>query len=150
MATRSYGELFVLLLLVIASTVRRTLCGCRLNLLTLSDYFAKKFIYVLYSAFFSPLSKFPGPFWSKVSPFWLVKQSRATRRTDAVMSLHKQYGNFVRIAPNHVSINVSHAANEVYGHKTGFLKAGFYDAFVQIKPGRFNTREVDIHQRGST
>jgi benzoate 4-monooxygenase len=63
------------------------------------------------------------------------------------MSLHRQYGNFVRIAPNHISISVAQAAHEVYGHKSGFLKADFYDVFVQVKPGVFNTREVEVHQR---
>ncbi|OQE11322.1 hypothetical protein PENFLA_c072G04756 [Penicillium flavigenum] len=126
LGSRSYGESLVFLL-------------------TLASF--AMFIYVSYSIFLSSLSKFPGPVWAKVSPSWLVKQSRATRRTDAVMSLHKHYGNFVRIAPNHISINVAQAAHEVYGHKTGFLKADFYDVFVQVKPGLFNTREVEVHQR---
>ncbi|KAG2419533.1 hypothetical protein HFD88_004329 [Aspergillus terreus] len=63
------------------------------------------------------------------------------------MRLHERYGNFVRIAPNHISVNVSGAIGEIYGHKSGFLKADFYDAFVQVKPGVFNTRQADVHQR---
>lgn len=63
------------------------------------------------------------------------------------MQLHRQYGDFVRIAPNHVSINNPAALREIYGHSTGFLKADFYDAFVQVQPGVFNTRDVGVHSR---
>jgi benzoate 4-monooxygenase len=64
-----------------------------------------------------------------------------------IMQLHRKHGDFVRIAPNHISINHPAALAEIYGHKTGFLKADFYDAFVQVEPGLFNTRDVRVHSR---
>ncbi|KAK7227435.1 hypothetical protein V2G26_015438 [Clonostachys chloroleuca] len=63
------------------------------------------------------------------------------------MELHKKYGDFVRIGPNHVSINNPGAIPLIYGHKTGFTKGPFYDAFVQVTPVVFNVRSVEEHVR---
>jgi benzoate 4-monooxygenase len=64
-----------------------------------------------------------------------------------VLRLHHKYGDFVRIGPNHVSINNPAAIQQVYGHKTGFIKGPFYDAFLQVTPVVFNTRNVSEHAR---
>lgn len=56
-------------------------------------------------------------------------------------------GTFVRLAPDHVSIASHEAIPIVYGHGTGFLKADFYDAFVSIRRGLFNTRDRREHTR---
>ena len=64
-----------------------------------------------------------------------------------MLDLHKKYGDVVRIAPNHVSINKPEALLEVYGHKTGFTKGPFYDAFMQVTPVVFTARDVAAHQR---
>ncbi|KAK5072435.1 hypothetical protein LTR51_005071 [Lithohypha guttulata] len=63
------------------------------------------------------------------------------------MAQHRKHGDFVRVGPNHISINNPEAALEIYGHKSGFLKSDFYDAFVQVKPVVFNTRDTEVHQR---
>lgn len=56
-------------------------------------------------------------------------------------------GPFVRIAPNHVSIAEPDALGIVYAHGNGALKSGFYDAFVSIRRGVFNTRDRNEHAR---
>jgi benzoate 4-monooxygenase len=63
------------------------------------------------------------------------------------MEQHKLHGEFVRVAPNHVSVNNIEAVNVIYGHKSGFMKSDFYDAFLQVTPVVFNVRDVDDHQR---
>lgn len=63
------------------------------------------------------------------------------------MQLHKRYGEFVRIGPNHISINNPIAVTEIYGHGTGFTKSTFYDAFLQVTPVVFNARDVAEHTR---
>ena len=63
------------------------------------------------------------------------------------MKEHAKHGDFVRIAPNHISINHPDAATEIYGHKSGCTKSDFYDAFLQVTPVVFNTRSVTLHQR---
>lgn len=63
------------------------------------------------------------------------------------MELHRKHGDFVQVGPNHVSINNPAAVAEVYGHKTGFTKSVFYDAFLQVTPVVFNARDVRVHSR---
>lgn len=106
---------------------------------------ASQFLFV--GPYLSPLRKFPGPFIARYSSFWIARQCRHTRRSVAVMKEHAKYGDFVRIAPDHVSINNPDAANEIYGHKSGCVKSDFYDAFLQVTPVVFNTRSVPLHQR---
>ncbi|KAJ4069059.1 hypothetical protein NW761_015156 [Fusarium oxysporum] len=63
------------------------------------------------------------------------------------MEQHDRYGKFVRIAPNHVSINDPAAVTQIYGHKTGFMKSEFYDAFVQVRPVLFNVGDGAMHTK---
>jgi benzoate 4-monooxygenase len=56
-------------------------------------------------------------------------------------------GPVVRIAPNHVSIADPTALPIVYAHGNGALKSDFYDAFVSIRRGLFNTRDRAEHTR---
>ena len=61
--------------------------------------------------------------------------------------MHQKHGDFVQIAPNHVSINSPDAIQQIYGHKTGFTKSDFYDAFLQVQPVVFNARDIGVHSR---
>lgn len=56
-------------------------------------------------------------------------------------------GPFVRLAPNHISIAEPDALALIYAHGNGALKSGFYDAFVSIRRGVFNTRDRNEHTR---
>jgi len=56
-------------------------------------------------------------------------------------------GTFVRLAPNHISIADPDALQIVYAHGNGSLKSDFYDAFVSIHRGLFNTRDRADHAR---
>lgn len=103
--------------------------------------------YAVYQLFINPLSPIPGPLWAKLTPFWLVLQCRRTKRSKVVVAMHKKYGDIVRIAPNHVSINKPEALAQVYAHKSGFNKGPFYDAFMQMRPVVFTARDVTVHQR---
>jgi benzoate 4-monooxygenase len=95
----------------------------------------------------SPIHRFPGPPTAKISSFWLASQCQKVRRSDAVVKLHQKHGDFVQIGPNHVSISNPAAIQQIYGHKTGFVKGPFYDAFHQVTPVVFNTRNVSEHTR---
>ena len=63
------------------------------------------------------------------------------------VSLNVSQGTFIRISPNHVSIAEPDALALIYGHGNGALKSNFYDAFVSIKRGVFNTRDRHDHTR---
>lgn len=89
----------------------------------------------------------PAPFPAQFTNLWLLFQCRQGRRYLAVDEAHKKYGTLVRIQPNHVSIADAEAIPHIYGHGNGFLKSEYYDAFVSIKRGLFNTRDRAEHTR---
>lgn len=109
------------------------------------------------------LRAFPGPLGAKFSDAWLGVVSYHGHRSEVVHQLHLKHGMsvsfsllyedqllsgpFVRLAPNHISIASPDALPVVYGHGNGTLKSGFYDAFVSIQRGLFNTRDRQDHSR---
>ncbi|KAL3473357.1 cytochrome P450-domain-containing protein [Aspergillus californicus] len=93
------------------------------------------------------LSDIPAPGFAAWSNFWLMLQARRGHRFLTVDEAHKKHGKLVRIAPRHISIADDAAIQAVYGHGNGFLKADFYDAFVSIRRGLFNTRDRAEHSR---
>ncbi|CZR54201.1 cytochrome P450 67 [Phialocephala subalpina] len=93
------------------------------------------------------LRSIPGPFAAKFSNLWLLLQARQGKRYLSVDAAHKKYGKLVRIQPDHVSVADESAIQEIYGHGNGFLKSEFYDAFVSIQRGLFNTRDRAEHTR---
>ncbi|EXL71481.1 hypothetical protein FOPG_12784 [Fusarium oxysporum f. sp. conglutinans race 2 54008] len=95
----------------------------------------------------SSTRRLPGPITAKLSSFWLASQCQKVRRSKEVLKLHQKHGDFVQIAPNYVSINNPDVIQQIYGHKTGFVKGPFYDAFHQVTPVVFNTRNVSEHTR---
>lgn len=106
-------------------------------------------LYFLYPFFvtYSALRDIPGPLLARFSNVWLFSTARRGKRFLLVHEAHRKYGPVMRIAPNHVSINSDEAIQAVYGHGNGFLKADFYDAFVSIRRGLFNTRSRAEHSR---
>ncbi|KAF2196973.1 cytochrome P450 [Delitschia confertaspora ATCC 74209] len=93
------------------------------------------------------LRSIPSPFPAAWSNLWLLWQCRKGVRFLAVDEAHKKYGTLVRIQPNHVSVADPDAVPQIYGHGNGFLKSDYYDAFVSIHRGLFNTRDRTEHTR---
>ncbi|SPO02042.1 probable benzoate 4-monooxygenase cytochrome P450 [Cephalotrichum gorgonifer] len=89
----------------------------------------------------------PAPFPAQLSNLWLMYACRKGKRYEIVDKEHKKLGKLVRIAPNHVSVADVDAIQAIYGHGNGFLKADFYDTFVSIRRGLFNTRSRAEHTR---
>ncbi|KAF4120851.1 benzoate 4-monooxygenase [Geosmithia morbida] len=89
----------------------------------------------------------PGPLLARFSNLWLLMTARRGKRYLLVDEAHKKHGRVMRIQPNHISINDDKAISIIYGHGNGFLKAEFYDAFVSIQRGLFNTRSRPEHSR---
>ncbi|KAK0720210.1 cytochrome P450 [Lasiosphaeris hirsuta] len=106
------------------------------------------FYYVFpYLVTYKHLKGIPAPFPAQFSNLWLLRVCRRGHRYKTVDRLHKELGPVVRIQPNHVSINDDDAIQAIYGHGNGFLKSEFYDAFVSITRGIFNTRDRHDHTR---
>ncbi|PGH03436.1 benzoate 4-monooxygenase [Polytolypa hystricis UAMH7299] len=93
------------------------------------------------------LRDIPAPFPAAFTNLWLMYQCRRGWRYQVVHDLHKKNGPLVRIQPNHVSVADADAIQTIYGHGNGFLKAEYYDAFVSIRRGLFNTRNRIEHSR---
>ncbi|KAL8685071.1 MAG: hypothetical protein Q9224_005981, partial [Gallowayella concinna] len=89
----------------------------------------------------------PGPPLARFSNLWLLYQARRGRRSLAVDAAHKKYGALVRIQPDHVSIADPDAIPIIYSHTGGWTKSNYYDAFVSIQRGLFNTRDRAEHTR---
>ena len=89
----------------------------------------------------------PAPSFASFTNIWLLLQARQGKRFLSVHAAHNKYGKLVRIAPNHVSIADDSAIQAVYGHGNGFLKSDYYDSFVSIQRGLFNTRDRAEHTR---
>ncbi|CAE6467627.1 unnamed protein product [Rhizoctonia solani] len=92
-------------------------------------------------------SAIAGPKLAGLSNVWLAYVASRGDRSQAVHELHQKYGKLVRIAPNHISVADTKAIEVIYAHGNGTLKTEFYDAFVSIRPGLFNTRDRATHTR---
>ena len=102
------------------------------------------FIWSVYSRFFHPLSRYPGPFLASISRAWLVSQGAGARAEETQRELHAKYGNedctmqsrillligqgsIVRIAPNEVAIADPTAIKTIYSISSAFTKVcGIY------------------------
>lgn len=97
------------------------------SFIMLTFHLSQILLHIIYNVWFGPLAHIPGPFLAKVSSLWIVFQCRYTRRSETLHKQHQKYGNFVRVAPNHISISDPSALEAIYGHKSGFNKGPFYE-----------------------
>ncbi len=86
--------------------------------------------YILYPAFFSPLSKIPtAHFSAPILPLWIRSKRQTGTAVRDLLALHERHGPVVRLAPNEISVNSADAIRTVY--VGGFEKHTWYlDAFV--------------------
>lgn len=81
----------------------------------------------IYRGFLHPLCKFPGSPGARVTSFWLSWKVRRGDTFRQIKRLHEQYGTFVRIGPNNLSISHPKAVRAVYGLGSKCTKAAWYD-----------------------
>ncbi|KAK0466888.1 cytochrome P450 monooxygenase [Desarmillaria tabescens] len=84
---------------------------------------------------------------AKFSDAWLGYVAYHEHLSEVVHDLHRKYGPFVRIAPNHISVALSDAHPLVYGHGNGALKSSFYDVFASTSRSLFDIRDRQAHTR---
>ncbi|KAH0835259.1 Tryprostatin B 6-hydroxylase [Fonsecaea pedrosoi] len=83
----------------------------------------------VYRGFFHRLRSFPGPSLAKYSKLWhfgLV--TRSVRNFEEMDKLHREYGPFVRIGPNELSIVHPDAMKVVHGSASKCSKGTWYDS----------------------
>ena len=102
-------------------------------MLSLWIAFAFATAYFLGSGLFSPLSKVPGPWYTRFTSLWLKYQEFSGTRRDWVHRCHQRYGPVVRLAPNEVSFTDLDAIKEIYASGgSGYDKTEFYDLMRQF------------------
>ncbi|KAJ4301725.1 hypothetical protein N0V90_003818 [Kalmusia sp. IMI 367209] len=105
---------------------------------------------LLYRLFFSPLSKLPGPWLTRITGILEANALKEQRRTQWVNSLFGQYPGAlaVRTGPQSISFNHPDAVKAIYGHGKGqeeFGKSSWYDAFSTTGESLFSTRSKKRH-----
>jgi hypothetical protein len=58
----------------------------------------------LHRRYFSNLSDIPGPFWASMTRLWHIWIILEGKQNLRLKALHRKHGQFVRIAPNEVSV----------------------------------------------
>jgi tryprostatin B 6-hydroxylase len=70
---------------------------------------------IMYRLFFNPLNRFPGPYFARLSSFYLVFRSTKLDTNRRLYQLHQKDGKFVRIGPNDLSITEPDGVQVVSG-----------------------------------
>ncbi|KAK0618649.1 Cytochrome P450 monooxygenase aflV [Lasiodiplodia hormozganensis] len=101
---------------------------------------------ILSRGLLSPLSKIPGPIWSRYTNLPLKLALLSGKRTLFIHDLHKKYGPVVRISPGEVSISDPTACRTIHRAGSGFLKSDWYSRFVDHEvPGIFEMSDAKQH-----
>lgn len=89
--------------------------------------------YVTYGLL-TPLSKVPGPWYTRFTSLWIKYQEFTANRRESVHLLHRKYGPVVRLGPGEVSFTSLDAIKEIYASGgSGYDKTEFYSLFKQFK-----------------
>lgn len=97
----------------------------------------------------SPLSRLPGPWYSRFTSLALKWAEFHAQRTNYIHALHLRYGPVVRIAPNEVSFTSTAAVKEIYcSGGSGYDKTEFYNLFtVYGRRTMFSTLDKEPHAK---
>ena len=96
-----------------------------------------RLLWSLVQSTLSPLRSIPGPFWARVSNFWLFRAIQHGSFDKVNLDLHRKYGPIVRVAPNMYSIDNPAAIKIIYGINSKFPKSEWYE-------GKYGQFELSI------
>ncbi|CAE6422982.1 unnamed protein product [Rhizoctonia solani] len=89
--------------------------------------------------------RFSGPWPASFTNAWLSGVVKSGKSGEALLELHKKYGPFVRIGPNHISIADPDALEVVYKHGNGLLKSDYYEMFKLQEYDLFSIQDKSDH-----
>ncbi|KAI4716704.1 putative cytochrome P450 [Aureobasidium sp. EXF-10727] len=90
-------------------------------------------LFFLYTCLKSPLSKLPGPFYTKLTPLYLIYKEFTGQRRLYIDSLHSAYGPIIRISPTECTFASYEAMKEIYtSGGSGYDRTEFYELFMQF------------------
>ncbi|GKT47754.1 cytochrome P450 monooxygenase cypX [Colletotrichum spaethianum] len=96
-------------------------------------------IYVLsrlITVFFSPLNKFPGPWYAKFTGLPGTIATLSYRQAQYYHRLHEKYGPFVRVSPNQIFVSDLEAFKKIHKVGSNFMKADSHHFFGPTEPGQ--------------
>lgn len=98
-------------------------------LIFLVSIFAALLSWTVYTSLIHPLSRFPGPVYARLSKFWYIYQAWTGNLDQTWSRIHRQYGAFVRVAPDEISITDPPTVTRVLDAKGSFAKSEIYSMF---------------------
>jgi tryprostatin B 6-hydroxylase len=103
---------------------------------------------VVYRLFFNPLNKFPGPYIARLTKLYFVyiNAQSGLRGHHVLDKLHKQYGPYVRIGPNDMSIVDPEAMPAALGTNSKCRKSEWYGQDMPYISTN-TTRDRKLHDR---
>jgi hypothetical protein len=90
-----------------------------------------RLLFILYQSFTSSLRNIPGPWQTRITKLWFFNRVRLGQFEHDNIALHRKYGNVVRIAPDHYSIDDPDAIKQIYGIGSKFPKSEWYEGWKQ-------------------
>ena len=100
-----------------------------LPFLLLAPFVVFVILSIIYNLTIHPLASLPGPLVARATPFYPIYLYYRGAFSIHMRKLHGRYGEFVRIAPNHVAVSSPLSMKQLWTTK-GFEKGDFYDAFT--------------------
>lgn len=80
------------------------------------------FLWLVKNRYHGGLSKYPGPFLASLTDWWRFMDVYGRRPETTHRSLHKKYGDVVRLGPRTLSFSDPRALKSIYGLNKGFIK----------------------------
>ncbi|KAI4680286.1 uncharacterized protein J4E84_007934 [Alternaria hordeiaustralica] len=103
-------------------------------------------IKIVWKGLTGPLSKLPGPWYTKYTNLVLRYQTVSGKRIFYVDNLHQRYGGVVRISPNETAVSDIAGVSQIHKIGAGYLKSDFYSSLLPTDtPGIFPMRDPHAH-----
>ncbi|KAF8858393.1 cytochrome P450 [Acephala macrosclerotiorum] len=103
----------------------------------------------VYSVYFGPLAKFPGPKLAAATLWYefyydVIKMGRYTFK---IKEMHEKYGPIIRISPYELHVNEPDYYEELYSQHKPRNKYGFYLNQFELPGSTFGTEDYRSHRR---
>ncbi|KAH7237944.1 cytochrome P450 [Fusarium solani] len=102
---------------------------------------------LVYSLFFSPLRKIPGPLLTRVTRWWEYRVVVKGDSNREYMRLHKKYGPVVRVGPNRYSVSQPKDVKTIYELGGKFTKSDYYKPLLNPNPEEQNIFPIQDNER---
>jgi cytochrome P450 len=104
---------------------------------------------LIYRLTIHPLAKYPGPLLAKITDWYDVYYAMKGNRYLEHWRCHERYGDYVRVAPNTLSVNTATGLKDIYGPRANARKSDWYNTLTSY-PGVYSTHNCipkDIHAK---